>query len=206
MKNYIVDKEAYINSFVQLDGAELNYWDEFLSHEKANRLFSALQNEIPWQSSKILMFGRWVQQPRLIAWQAEGNYPYKYSGQTLIAEPFHPLVKALCSQINESLNLKFNSVLINFYRNGSDSMGWHADNEPELGPNPRIASISLGGNRDFKLKQNNSPHKTFTFSLQHGSLLVMGDGVQSNYKHSIPKRVNAEPRINLTFRRIIFEK
>jgi alkylated DNA repair dioxygenase AlkB len=205
MNNSIVANGEYIHSCVHLEDAELNYWDGFLSPENANTHFLTLKNEICWQSPKILMFGKWVQQPRLIAWQAEESYPYKYSGQTLIAEPFHPLVKDLCNRLNKTLNVNFNSVLINFYRNGSDSMGWHADNEPELGPNPRIASISLGGSRDFKLKQNNSPHKTFTFSLQHGSLLVMGDGVQSNYKHSIPKRVNAEPRINLTFRRIFLE-
>ena len=186
-----------------LPDASLFYIDNFLSTQKANALFYALTQEIVWQSPQIRMFGKWVNQPRLLAWQAKGNFPYRYSGQTLQAEPFHPLVELLCSEIKTLCQTKFNSVLLNYYRNGNDSMGWHSDNEPELGQNPTIASISLGGSRDFQLKQIEAPNKKFTFKLEHGSLLLIGNNVQIRYKHAIPKRVHAEPRINLTFREII---
>jgi alkylated DNA repair dioxygenase AlkB len=187
-----------------LEGASLYYYPDFLTDARENDVFTLLQNEINWQSPQIRMFGKWVNQPRLLAWQAKGNFPYRYSGQTLQAEPFHPLVELLCSEINTFCQTKFNSVLLNYYRNGNDSMGWHSDNEPELGPNPTIASISLGGSRDFQLKQIEAPSKLVTFKLEHGSLLLMGNNVQSRYKHAIPKRAYAEPRINLTFREIIF--
>ena len=186
-----------------LEGASLYYYPDFLTDARENDVFTLLQNEINWQSPQIRMFGKWVNQPRLLAWQAKGNFPYRYSGQTLQAEPFHPLVELLCSEINTLCQTKFNSVLLNYYRNGNDSMGWHSDNEPELGQNPTIASISLGGSRDFQLKQIEAPNKKFTLKLEHGSLLLMGNNVQIRYKHAIPKRVHAEPRINLTFREII---
>jgi alkylated DNA repair dioxygenase AlkB len=186
-----------------LPDAEVNYTARFMNSREALETFNCLKNQILWQSPQIRMFGKWVNQPRLIAWQASGNFPYKYSGQTLIAEPYHPLVESLCARLNECCDTHFNSVLINYYRNGADGMGWHSDNEPELGPNPTIASISLGGSRDFQLKQIEAPHKLTTFKLEHGSLLLMGDNVQSRYKHAIPKRAYAEPRINLTFRKIM---
>lgn len=183
-----------------LPNAGLYYIRNFITETKAHELFNALRQDIIWQSPQIRMFGKWVNQPRLLAWQATENFPYHYSGQTLHAEPFHPLVEALCREINNYCKSNFNSVLINFYRDGKDSMGWHADNEPELGPNPQIASISLGGMRDFQLKQTDAPNLLKTIKLENGSLLFMGDNVQNLYKHAIPKRAKAEPRINLTFR------
>ena len=183
-----------------LPNAGLYYIRNFISEVKAHELFNALKQDIFWQSPQIRMFGKWVNQPRLLAWQANGNFPYRYSGQTLQAEPFHPFIASLCNEINDFCNTDFNTVLINYYRNGSDSMGWHSDNEPELGPNPKIASISLGGVRDFHLKQIHSPFELKTYKLEHGSLLLMGENVQNLYKHALPKRAQAEPRINLTFR------
>jgi alkylated DNA repair dioxygenase AlkB len=187
-----------------LPDAGLFYIDNFLSSQKANALFYALKQEIVWQSPQIRMFGKWVNQPRLLAWQASGIFPYRYSGQTLQAEPFHPLIELLCLEINAFCQTKFNSVLLNYYRSGNDSMGWHSDNEPELGTNPIIASISLGAVRDFQLKQIHPPYSLKTYKLEQGSLLIMGENVQDLYKHALPKRAHAEPRINLTFREIKF--
>lgn len=183
-----------------LSDAGLFYIENFLSTQKSNELFYTLKHEVVWESPKIRMFGKWVNQPRLLAWQANGNFPYRYSGQTLHPKPFHPLVDLLCMEINDFCKTNFNTVLLNYYRDGRDSMGWHSDNEPELGPNPFIASISLGGMRDFQLKQIHAPFLLKTYKLEHGSLLFMGDNVQDLYKHAIPKRAKAEPRINLTFR------
>lgn len=183
-----------------LTDAGLFYFNNFLSAQKSDELFATLKEEIKWQSPQIRMFGKWVNQPRLLAWQASGNFPYRYSGQTLQAEPFHPLVELLCLEINAFCQTKFNAVLLNYYRSGKDSMGWHSDNEPELGTNPIIASVSLGAVRDFQLKQIHPPYTLKTYKLESGSLLIMGENVQRFYKHALPKRAHAEPRINLTFR------
>lgn len=183
-----------------LSDAGLFYIENFLSTQKSNELFYTLKHEVVWQSPQIRMFGKWVNQPRLLAWQANGNFPYRYSGQTLHPKPFHPLVDLLCMEINDFCKTNFNTVLLNYYRDGRDSMGWHSDNEPELGPNPFIASLSLGGMRDFQLKQIYAPFTLKTYKLEQGSLLLMGENVQNLYKHALPKRVNAEARINLTFR------
>ena len=186
-----------------LPNAGLYYIRNFITETKAHELFNALRQDIIWQSPQIRMFGKWVNQPRLVAWQANSDFLYRYSGQTMQAEPFHPLIAKLCEELNTFCNTKFNSVLINYYRNGSDSMGWHSDNETELGPNPIIISVSLGGGRDFLLKQITPPFQTYKMKLEHGSLLIMGPHVQNLYKHAIPKRAKADQRINLTFREII---
>jgi alkylated DNA repair dioxygenase AlkB len=189
-------------------GCEDECWfdENFLELKEASTFFDKLSIETDWIQPQIRMFGKWVDQPRLIAWQSSEGLSYSYSGITLTASPYSVLVDAIARKIEFKTGLTFNSVLINYYRNGKDSMGWHADNEPELGENPMIASLSLGSARDFVLKHNQRSDLKKVFSLNSGSLLLMGKGIQKNWKHALPKRAHAGPRINLTFRRILVEE
>jgi len=181
---------------------DLFYYPQFISSIEHDVWFLRLKDEINWQSAQIKIFGKWVNQPRLFAWQGYNQQHYMYSSLQLQAEPFHPLVVMMASQIKEQLHHDFNSVLINYYRNGSDSMGWHSDDEPELGRNPIIASLSLGAPRDFILREKiNNAHK-IKINLEAGSLLLMGPSIQNKWQHALPKRAHSAARINLTFRQI----
>lgn len=154
------------------------------------------------------MGGRSVKIPRLNAWYGEPHARYRYSGKTFQPLPWIRALAALCEHVHrklsqENLSTHFNSALINLYRDGNDSVAWHADNESELGPNPVIASISLGATRRFVLKKRNSSEK-YQLELEHGSLLLMLPPLQRFWLHSLPKtKVTTSPRINVTFRDII---
>ena len=139
---------------------------------------------------------------------ADSGFNLKYSGLIMEPTPWDPEVLVLKQQVEALTNATYNSVLINYYRDGQDSMGWHADNEKELGLNPIIASVSLGASRKFCLKPNQStdgsPTQTISLLLEHGSLLLMGPGVQNQYKHQLPKTTKTlGTRINLTFRKML---
>ena len=179
---------------------ELLYLPNFIAKEEADALHSLLLHRTAWQQKSISLFGKTIPQPRLIAWYGERNY--QYSGLTLEAQPMPQgiiAIKQRCEQVCQS---QFNSVLLNLYRDGQDSMGWHQDNEPELGINPVIASLSLGASRMFALKHTQSG-ETIRLELSHGALLVMGGTLQHYWKHALPKTKRPkEPRINLTFRTI----
>lgn len=128
---------------------------------------------------------------------------YRYSGQVFVPHPWLPAMRSLCDALNAQLAVGFNSVLVNYYRNGTDVMGFHADNEPELGPDPTIACISLGAARDLRFRHGAGLAPSFNQLLDNGSLLVMGPGTQRHWLHGLPKRANAGPRISLTFRRVV---
>lgn len=178
----------------------------FLGEVAADTAFEVLQRATPWRRESAVMFGREVEAPRLTAWFGDPGASYVYSG--VVHEPlaWTPALAELRTRVESVTGQSFNSVLLNLYRNGEDSVSWHSDDEPELGPQPLIASVSLGATRVFQLK-----HKTRTdldrvdIGLSHGSLLWMGGDCQRCYKHQIPKRRGANapgPRINLTFRRV----
>lgn len=151
---------------------------------------------IDWRQETIRVFGRAVLVPRLTAWY--GTEPYTYSGiRHEAAAP--PL---LIEKLRERIGGDFNSVLCNLYRSGRDSVGWHSDDEPELGPEPRIASLSYGAKRDFLMRDKLTGRK-LKLALGDGDLLVMGGTCQQEWEHSVPKRAAAGERINLTFRRIV---
>ena len=162
-----------------------------------------LQAEIPWQQRTLQMFGRERNEPRLSCWM--GEHAYRYSGKTRLAVPWHPLVRDICQRVSTLSEQPFNGVLLNWYRDGQDSMGWHADDETVLGVNPTIASVSLGASRRFKLRHN-APQQSGAqreLLLSHGSLLVMAGEMQHHWQHAVPKMAACtEPRINLTFRRL----
>jgi len=165
-------------------------------------LFERLGSEIPWAEHQVFVFGRWVQQPRLTAWFGDSNLPYQYSGNSLPAHHWTPdllSIRVICEQLAGST---FNSALANLYRNGSDSIAWHADNEPELGTDPVIASVNLGQERRFDLRHRDTG-ETVKVPLPHGSVLVMSGPTQHHWLHQVAKSSKPlAPRINLTFRMI----
>ena len=186
-----------------LEGGWLEYFKDFLSEDERNSLFQSLYHDTPWQQGEIRIFGKFVKTPRLEAFYAEDGLNYSYSGQQLKVHEFTPLLLSLKEKIEAISEESYNSVLINLYRDGSDSNGWHADNEKELGINPIIASLSLGSERRFDLRHNSNSNK-IQFILHPGSLLIMGGELQHNWKHQIAKSKRiTQARINLTFRKII---
>jgi alkylated DNA repair dioxygenase AlkB len=175
----------------------------FLSDQQASTLLGQLLDSIPWQQDQIRIAGRLMPVPRLQCWMGDGDY--SYSGIRLQALAWHSSVLALKQGIEAVTGRQFNSVLLNYYRNGQDSVAWHADDEPELGPEPVIASLSLGAERPFRLRPKapeNSDRRRIL--LRNGSLLLMGEGIQNNWLHELPKVKGLEmPRLNLTFRQVI---
>ncbi|PFG58548.1 alkylated DNA repair dioxygenase AlkB [Vibrio sp. ES.051] len=184
----------------EINRGKLYYDPNFLSHLEANQYFEQLRETLPWQQERITMFGRSVLQPRLQAWH--GDATYTYSGLTMQPHPWTPELYQLKARCESIADAHFNSVLANLYRNGQDSMGWHQDNEPELGRNPVIASLNLGDTRRFLLRDLHCKTE-IEFELSHGSLLIMAGELQHHWKHSVPKTAKQKnERINLTFRQI----
>lgn len=170
---------------------------------RADMLFQQLSHEVDWQSRTIRIFGREIVQPRLLAFQGDPGIRYRYSGGDYEALPWHPAIEMIRNRLEIELGVRFNSVLINLYRDGRDCMGWHADDEPELGQNPAIASVSLGQKRRFVLRSRALPRQSIELVPPHGSLLVMAGDIQHAWQHQVPRTARAVgPRINLTFRRI----
>ena len=186
--------------------ADLHLFDHFLCEKEASELYDLLLSQTPWRQDKIKLFGKELPIPRLQAWYGDKGAAYHYSGMQLHPMSWTPELRTLKRRVENIATASFNSVLINLYRTGQDSNGWHADNEPELGKNPVIASLSLGATRRFKLRHNNDKGLVIDFELNHGSLLIMSGCTQTFWKHCVPKtKMNISPRINLTFRKIINE-
>lgn len=180
-----------------------NYKPNLLKPTEASGHFSKLLTEISWRADNIMIFGKSIAQPRLIAWHGSSDLRYSYSGLELKAEPWTPNLLKIKTRVENACGQKFNSVLLNLYRDQKDSNGWHADDEKELGSDPTIASLSLGAPRDFLLKHN-TDKKRIKICLESGSLLIMSGKTQHHWKHSLPKRAGTiGPRINLTFRTIM---
>lgn len=183
-----------------LQDAEIEYYPDFFTSAIANDLFLKLQNEIPWQQDDITVFGKTHPQPRLTALFGNEGKPYGYSNIIMQPHAWTPLITFIKNEIEKIYLENFTTVLLNYYRTGQDSNGWHADNEKELGRNPIIASVSFGTERVFQLKHNKLDLKQ-NIILQHGSLLIMSGTTQHYWKHQIPKtKKEISPRINLTFR------
>lgn len=181
------------------------YVPDFLNVQEADRLQATLTDQLAWRQDQIRIYGRTLSIPRLQCFVAEPGVRYTYSGLTLSGEGFPAFFSPVLQRIFTEYGLRFNALLANLYRDGNDTMGWHSDDEPELGDDPIIASVTLGAARSFKFRPK-SGGKSWGIELEHGSLLLMGSGVQSRWQHSIPKRRTCHsPRINLTFRRI-FQK
>ncbi|MDT8409351.1 MAG: alpha-ketoglutarate-dependent dioxygenase AlkB [Wenzhouxiangellaceae bacterium] len=201
MKSTSIPGEGFVKAFAP-DG-HLRYEPNWLAASCADGLVAVLETEIEWQARSIEMFGKAILQPRLLCFQGDHGVRYRYSGATFNADPWHPAVAELCRRLNAQTGQRFNSVLLNRYRDGRDSMGWHADDEPELGRNPTIVSISVGARRRFVLRRRKCPAERFELAPEHGSLMIMSGDLQHNWQHQVPK--TARPvgeRFNLTFRTI----
>ena len=180
------------------------YAKGFLETSYASRLMDLLKKNAEWHRPRIFIYGRWVQSPRLAAWYGDKGAVYQYSSMTNQPLPWIDELRELRRMVVQACGSRFNSVLANYYRSGADSMGWHSDDERELGADPLIASVSLGGNRRFLFRHRKDKHAAkYEVILEHGSLLVMDRGVQGEWQHAIPKtKREVLPRINLTFRNV----
>ena len=168
--------------------------DEFLKIKFAN---------INWKQDRIKLYGKTIPLPRLTAWYGDGEKTYTYSGITSKPNTWNKGLLYLKDQIEKSAGVEFNSVLLNWYRDGQDHLNWHADDEKELGINPIIASANFGETRDFVVRRNDDPLKKIVLPLKHGTLLLMRGELQHFWQHSVPKRTKVNgSRFNLTFRRI----
>lgn len=186
-----------------LPDAEIEYYPNFFSEIEANVLFQQLLTEIPWQQDDITIFGKTYKQPRLTAFFGNEGKPYSYSNITMLPHVWNELLLKIKSKVEKTTGHSFSSVLLNLYRDGKDSNGWHADNEKELGQNPVIASVSFGEQRIFQLKHNTLKDQKQNIVLENGSLLLMKGTTQHYWKHQIPKTSKPiKQRINLTFRTI----
>jgi alkylated DNA repair dioxygenase AlkB len=186
-------------------GAWIEHEPQWLPRPDADAAIAALREELAWEQREIVLFGRRVLQPRLIAWA--GARSYRYSGQTIEPRPFTPTLERLLAAVTARTGVSFNHVLANRYRTGDDSMGMHADDEPELGPDPVVAIVSLGVTRRLVVKPRRAADAgRQDVELGHGALLVMGGTCQRHYVHGVPRQAAATgERISLTFRRLLHD-
>jgi len=191
------------NQEIKLDlpDSDILFYPNFLSQKKASDLFTFLRTTITWKQDEIRVYGKNYPQPRLTYLFANNNLPYAYSNIKMYPSAFPEELLKIKDKIENSVETHFTSCLANLYRTGNDSNGWHADDEKELGQNPVIASLSLGGERWFHLKHKEDKQLKTKIELTHGSLLVMKGLTQHKWLHQIPKtKKEVQERINLTFR------
>ena len=187
---------------VPLPDGLLYHLPQFLAPDDASALAAELALSLAWQQHRLKLFGRARLTPRLCAWYGDPHARYGYSGQALDPLPWTAPLAALRQRLEAALGFTFNSVLANLYRDGADSMGWHSDDEASLGPQPVIASLSLGATRRFVLRHRYRRElQTLSLPLEHGALLIMAADTQRHWRHAVPKtRQPVGARINLTFR------
>jgi alkylated DNA repair dioxygenase AlkB len=188
------------------DGSAL-YQANVFSREESDEFLAQLLSDVPWRQDFIKIFGRLILQPRLTAWMGDPGARYRYSGISLEPEPWCRVVQMVRNRVESITGHQFNSVLLNHYRNGLDSMGWHRDNEKELGAAPVIASVSFGAQRRFLLRRYATKSDKKIVQLEHGSLFIMSGALQQHWEHSLPKTAKSSassigPRVNLTFRQV----
>jgi alkylated DNA repair dioxygenase AlkB len=188
---------------LQLPDAELQLHTQWLDSAIADDWLNELNAKTPWQQPHVKIYGRQLPVPRLVAWYGDAEARYRYSGLTHQPLPWTPLLALIRAQVEAAVGQPLNGVLLNYYRDGQDSMGWHSDDEGELGANPLIASLNLGGTRRFDLRRKGQSRIEHSLPLQHGSLLVMRGPTQHHWQHQVAKtRSLCAPRLNLTFRLI----
>lgn len=189
---------------IPLENGELLLAPAAYAAAEADHLFEQLRHEIPWQQDYFRMGERSVAVPRLQAWIGDEGAVYAYSGLSFTPHAWTPTLQSIRQKVESIAQHPFNSVLANLYRDENDSVGWHADDEKELGPAPIIASVSLGTSRRFKLQHKRKKHLRFEIHLQHGDILVMRGELQQHWQHQVPKETIPTPaRVNLTYRHIL---
>lgn len=195
--------DAGLGENIPLNGAQLVLYKDIQLREKT-AILQRLIRDIAWRQEHITLFGKRHPQPRLIAWHGDPNASYRYSGLDNTPADWTQDLQYLRERVQDSCGHQFNSVLLNYYRDGSDAMGQHADDELELGPEPVIASLSLGATRRLRFTHRQRQLDSLALDLVHGSLLLMAGATQRNWKHGISRtRRPCGPRVNLTFRQIL---
>lgn len=186
---------------IPIKDGELLLYPHLFSPQASDDFLAKLQETVDWKQEEIRLYGRLIPLPRLTAWFGDEGKTYMYSGITVQPEPWTSTLLEVKSRVEEVSNVTFNSVLLNYYRNERDSVSWHSDDEPELGKNPLIGSVSLGDVRTFQLRHKVDKSLVINKELPHGSYLEMVGSTQHYWLHQIPKRSRKiGPRINLTFR------
>jgi alkylated DNA repair dioxygenase AlkB len=180
------------------NGGQLTYIESFFTEAVSDLLLQVLLKKTPWKQEKTF-YGNTF--PRMTAYYADDGVKYSYSGATHESLPWPDYLLEVKKRVQKESGFEFNSLLLNHYRDGRDSIGWHSDNEKELGVNPVIASISLGAERNFQIRCKEEKQE---YILKHGSLLIMGGTMQHHWQHCVPKTTKPKSsRVNLTFRNII---
>ena len=188
-------------SLLRLPNAEIAFYPSLFNEQDSDRLLNKLTQTIDWRQDWITVYGRSLPQPRLSAWVGDPGKAYTYSGITMQPSGWTDTLLDLKASLDAIAGVTFNSVLLNLYRAGNDSMGWHSDDEPELGRNPVIGSLSLGGTRQFRLRHKHQKALKAKLALTSGSFLLMQGTTQHYWQHQVPKTKRAvPPRLNLTFR------
>jgi alkylated DNA repair dioxygenase AlkB len=187
-----------------LPDADVRLLCGFLSGAEASSLFQRLRSEVPWRQDTIKIYGKEHLLPRLQQWYGDAGLNYTWSGIRMVPLPWIPALNEIRRRAEEAVKERFNTALLNLYRNGDDTVAWHSDDERTLGPTPIIASVSLGAERDFVLRhRNRADVEEVKIALPHGSLLLMQGKTQAMWKHALPRRRGVtRERINLTFRRV----
>ncbi|MEM0933943.1 MAG: alpha-ketoglutarate-dependent dioxygenase AlkB [Bacteroidota bacterium] len=187
--------------YLELPDSDIWYYPSFLAKQEADRYFHLLKNKTPWRQDNIKLFGKVYAQPRLTALYANNDKSYSYSNITMYPQRFNEELLSLKKRIDTEANIEFTTCLLNLYRDGKDSNGWHSDDEKELGQNPVIASVTLGTERFFHLRHKSNKALKHKILLEHGSLLLMKGQTQHFWQHQIAKTSKKiGERINLTFR------
>jgi alkylated DNA repair dioxygenase AlkB len=190
-----------------LQDADILYYRCFFAPETAERYFQTLLCEAAWEKRMLLVYGTRHPEPRLTAWYGNEGAQYSYSGTTRLPNPWTPLLLEIKQRVEHAAGVCYNSLLLNQYRDGKDSVSWHSDDKPSLGLNPSIASVSFGAVRSFHLRHRRDKHVRHTMDLAPGSLLLMQGPTQHFWHHQVPKTSRAVgPRINLTFRSVTEQK
>lgn len=184
----------------KIPNGEYLHTDNFFSKKESDHFFEYLKQNVYWQQESMNIYGKKVLFPRLTAWYGDNDKAYTFSGITLNPNPWFPDLMKIKNKIEKIALVDFNSVLLNMYRDGNDSISWHSDSEPELGKNPVIASVNFGDSRIFQLKHKLTKEK-IELELTHGSILIMQGELQHFWVHQVPKtKLSKKERINLTFR------
>ena len=180
--------------------SEITFWPSWLGSAEADDLLATAINQVAWRQDNIHIAGKSIPIPRLQNWYGDPTTSYTYSRIRLQAVAFPPWMETLRRRVERQTGNCFNRTLVNYYRDGQDSVDWHADDERELGSEPIIASVSLGQERAFLLRHKTTKER-LKINLPHGSLMMMGPGIQEHWHHSVAKDKNVVgPRINFTFR------
>lgn len=186
---------------IELPDADVRLWRRAWPQAEADALLAGLLQSVHWEQEEILIFGQRRSVPRLVAWHGDPGAGYTYSGTFHAPRPWTPLLADIRAHVETVTGQRYNSVLLNRYRDGRDGMGWHADAEPELGRDPAIASVSFGATRRFQLRHRRKREIKAALELAHGDLLLMAGTTQHHYLHAVPKTTRlVGERVNLTFR------